>query len=368
MRGIMRLPLFALLMSLGTIALEASVPFYTEPVPFNFHLDAGFREDNLKFRVGPRTTKFEEVRHLDSHRAHKTHSKVKWRNLKIAQIEGSFDYTTHNDYYIRANADYGRVLDGFGRVTNFFARRHHHFDEGSDYGSFGDDSSYNDSGSGSGSSYSRERREYSEQTSRSENGYVADLVGGVGWKVVGLDGRSWIAGLGGYSYHRQSYEMTHFEQKFDLIDLVNVGKIPGLKGTYVTCWTGPWLGVDYLSKIEYDVTLYGSLEWHFAKFRADGRWTYTEAYNGHFRQNSQGYGAVARMGLDWTPCDNWAFGICGDYQIWSTKNKGRNRATVVNNLPMGDEIDLTFPVVERASLRRVRWNSYSINGLVTYRF
>ncbi len=367
----MRLPLFAFLMCCGSIALEGSVPFYSEPAPFNFHLDAGFRQDNLKFRIGADESSFRRMHERDTP---KTRSAVKWKDLKIAQIQGSFDYTTHDEYYIRANASYGRVVNGRARVENFDLKRHHIDDADSDSSDFIFPSSSSSSCSSSSfrsisSSSSCDRvREYSQQSADSHNGYVADLIGGVGYKAITNDGRGWVAAVGGYSFHRQSFEMTNFEQEIDLIDFLDVGPVPDLKGTYLTSWIGPWLGVDYLSKIEYDVTLYGSLEWHWAKYRADGHWNYTDAYKAHIRHSGRGYGAVARLGVDWTPCEAWAFGISGDYQIWSTKRKARNRATVFNDLPLGDEIELTFPVVRKSSLRRVRWNSFSINALVSYRF
>lgn len=351
------------------------MPFYTEPVPFNFHVYSGFREDNLKFRIGSENRLQDIDTVIDHHRKKvKTHSVGKWRNLKIAAIGASMNWTTHNEYYIRATADYGRIIEGEGRVENYKAREHCGDASSSGSGSDFDSSSFSSSSSSSSScssseSYASHRREYSKQSSESDNGYVTDLLGGVGWKVVSFDGRTWVAGVGGYSFHRQSLEMKNFEQEKDFFDILGAGaKITGLKGTYLTSWTGPWLGVDFLTKVEYDVTMYGSFEWHWAKYRASGHWTYIDEYQAHIRHNSHGYGAVGRLGVDWTPCEAWAFGVCGDYQIWSTKSEGKNRASVNNNIPAWDLIPLTFPVVKRSSLRRVKWNSYSISALVSYRF
>lgn len=389
----MQKPLLALILSSCFATLSASVPYYQEPVPVNFYVDGGFRQDNLSFAIGGK------------HRNPETHSKAKFRKLKIAQIGGSFDYTTHNHYYLRISGDYGRVLKGTGKVRNYAIEKDNPDTEdflspfsfsssgasspGSDSSFISSDSlipvpqSFSDfiesstSCSSSSSSFSSSSSSfescpskfaYSIQEADSNNGYVSDVLGAIGWKVISDDGRGWLAGIGGWSFHRQSFEMTNFDQEFVLFDLDNLGAISGLKGTYLANWTGPWLGVDFLNKIEYDVTVHGSVEWHFAEFRGTGHWNLDDDYKAHIRHNARGYGAVGRLGFDWTPCQAWALGVSGNYQMWSTRNKGRNRASIVNDLPQDDLVRYTFPVVKKSSLRRVRWNSYSVSGSIAYRF
>jgi len=329
--------------------LTASYSYYDEPQAFNVHLASGYRLDNFRLRIGA------------PEKYPRTFSEVNWRELKIAVISASFNYSTLHDYYCRFSADYGKIVKGRGRVSNYRAVPH--------ISSSSDSSSSSSTTTSSSSSDSEpSSMQYSRQRAEADRGNVADFSGGIGWKVISSGGRAWLAAVGGYGYNMQSLHMSHFDQKIALGNFVSTGSIFDLRGDYTTKWQGPWLGVDFSTIVECNVVLYGSAEWHWANFHGSGHWKYADTgYKAHFRNKAVGYGAVGVLGFDWNPCDCWAFGLTGNYQQWSTR-KGSNRAAVVQDANPATLIADTFPVVERSHMRRVKWTSYSIQALISYRY
>lgn len=334
-------------------ATLVAVPWYDDPSPYNFYMATGFREDTVRMRIGA-PEKFPS-----------TYSLVKWKQLKIAQISASFDYSTIHNYYCRATADYGKILRGGGRVSNYLAVP---FDPSSSASSSSSSSGNTNNTSSSSSSDDLFPLEFSRQSSESDRGNVADVSGALGWKVVSDGGRGWFAAVGGYSYHTQNLHMHHFDQKVALFNFIPTGSIPSLRSEYHTRWAGPFLGVDFSALVECNVTIFGSAEWHWARYEGNGHWKYVEDdYLAHIRQKANAYGAVGVLGFNWAPCDCWGFGLEGNYQNWSTK-KGQNRAKVKRNGRPDSGFSHTFPVVEKSHLRRVKWTSFSISGLISYSY
>jgi hypothetical protein len=162
--------------------------------------------------------------------------------------------------------------------------------------------------------------------------------------------------------------MHHFDQKQAFLGFTPLGSIFGLRSDYSARWAGPWLGFDFSSMVECGITLFGSGEWHWANYRANGHWKYVENdYRAHFRHSAVGYGAVGTLGFDWTINNCWAFGMMGNYQQWSTR-KGSNRANEHQGCHFRDPINMTFPIAKKSHLERVKWTSYSISAMVSYRF
>lgn len=341
-------------------SLFASVPIFDEPPPLNIYLNGGYREDWIKFHIGG------ENRH------HKNFSQVEWRELKIAQISGSINYSTYHHYYMRASGDYGRIVDGAGTVSNKWTvhqptqggDKHHHLLQ--DRGTSGQNSSLMQLQS-TNHSHHHHRHEFSKQSADADMGYVCDLSGGLGWKVISGGARSWVAGLIGYSYERQSLKLKNFKQTRDTLNLIVPEALNSVHGSYRTRWVGPFVGIDFLGKVECDVTIFGSAEWHVCDYRGEGTWQRHPAYKAEIRHHARGYGAVATLGFDWAPWDHWGFGLIANYQQWSTR-KGRNHSTTNSLLFPSSQLPLSFPVAEKSRLYRVKWISYSFQLTTTYRF
>lgn len=396
---------------LQMITLCASVPYFQEPPELNITLDGGYREDWLKFHIG------------GDCRSHKNFSKVEWQNLKIAEIAGSINYSTCHNYYMRASGDYGRILNGTGRVTNKWIVgddnccqydrencRKERRKRRKKYIKYCQDNPQccpNGTGFDIDSDERRRRRnrcpslgkhgeercpgtyfnydscdcriqhdkhpceipcyEYSKQSADADDGYVCDLSGGLGWKVVSGGGRSWIAGLIGYSYERQSLRMKHFRQTRDSQDQIVPEALNRVRSSYRTRWTGPFVGVDFLSKIECNVMAFGTFEWHVCDYRGEGVWQRTPAYKAKISHHARGYGAVATLGFDWAPWNHWGFGLVGNYQQWSTR-KGSNRSKTCSQLFADSQLPRSFPVAEKSRLNRVKWITWSLLLTTTYRY
>lgn len=353
--------------------LAASTPIYKEPPPLNVSLYGGYREDQLKFHIGgecPHTKNF---------------SKVEWRNLRIAQIGGSINYSTCHHYYMRATGDYGRIMDGDGTVTNQWRirpDRHHHKHHGNQpqAANLPDLNNHHEchgqdhqkvladlTGCQQHHHLHHSHREISKQKANADNGYVCDASGAVGWKVVSGGQRAWVAGFIGYSYERQSLKMKNFRQTKDTLNQIVPESLNGVKGSYLTRWTGPFIGFDFLGMVECNVRWFGSAEWHICDFRAEGVWQRQPAYKAKIRHHARGYGIVANLGFDWAPCDRWGFGVLGNYQQWSTR-RGNNHSNSQSLLYPTSHLPQSFPVAEKSRLYRVKWTSYSLSFLVTYRY
>lgn len=337
--------------------LAASTPFFKEPPAFNLSLYGGFREDQVKFHIGG------ECSHT------KNFSKVEWRNLKIAQVGASINYSTCHHYYMRASGDYGRILSGDGTVTNQWKVRPEPHNNKNHQNQLcgGHDHQKLLADLTAGNQQNHHHREISKQKADGNRGYVCDLNGAVGYKVVSSDQRTWVAGVIGYSYDRQSLKLKNFEQTKDTLNQIVPEALEGLQGSYLTRWCGPFVGFDFLGLVECNVRYFGTLEWHICDFRGEGVWERQPAYRANIRHHARGYGVVANAGFDWAPCDRWAFGVLGNYQQWSTR-KGNNHSKEKSLLFATSQLPKSFPVAKESRLRRVRWTTYSFSFTVSYRY
>lgn len=380
------------IITLGALAalhlpqLVASVPHFDEPPPFNAHLYGGFREDFLKFHIGgdqPHSKNF---------------SKVEFNELKIAQIGGTVDYSTNHHYYMRASGDYGRIFDGTGTVRNKFLvhqlccqdhtkdhllnidpnfppEYHHHEKQHHSKGrkikkKHNHHHQHSHKPAQNHGSANRlhfhKLHEETKQTGEVRSGHVCDLSGGLGWKVISNGGRGWVAGLVGYSYETQCVDIKHFKQKRDSLNVMG-NVLDDLKGSYSTRWVGPFVGVDFSTQVECNVTVSGTAEWHILDYRGKGDWRLGDDYSARFKHHTRGWGAVGSLGFDWAPCDRWGFGLLLNYEQWSTR-KGQNRARIKNQLPGQSFLPFSFPVAQRSHLQRVKWVTYGVSAQATYRF
>lgn len=347
--------------------LAASTAIYKEPPPLNISTYGGFREDQLKFHIGG------EGHHT------KNFSKVEWRNLKIAQIGGSINYSTCHHYYMRATGAYGRIMDGDGSVTNEWRvcpdrhdHKHHHDIHDQQQAPHGYDHDHQKSWTDVNDCnqhhhHHLSHHEISKQKANDVTGYVCDASGAVGWKVISGGQRAWIAGFIGYSYDRQSLKMKNFKQTKDTLHQIVPAALEGVKGDYLTRWTGPFIGFDFLGMVECNVRYFGTFEWHVCDYRAEGVWKRCPSYKASIRHHARGYGAVASLGFDWAPCDSWGFGLLGNYQQWSTR-RGNNHSKSQSLLYPSSHLPQSFPVAQKSRLYRVKWTSYSLSFLVSYRY
>lgn len=354
----MRLSRFAFVLVVTVFTLQfpwvaASTTVYREPPPLNISLYGGFREDQLKFHIGG-----------EGHNT-KNFSKVEWRNLKIAQVGGTINYSTCHHYYLRAAGDYGRIMDGDGTVSNKW--KVHPVRHGQNHGQVVNNAGQAPEDLLCGQNSFHHFHERSKQKTDAGHGYVCDASAAMGWKVVTGGQRGWVAGFIGYSYERQSLKMKNFRQTKDSLHLIDPHSLCGVKGSYLTRWSGPFVGIDFLGMVECNVKCFGTVEWHICDYRGTGDWRRDPAYKAKIRHHARGYGFVGNFGFDWAPCDRWGFGIVGNYQQWSTR-RGNNHSRSQSLLFPSSHLPKSFPVAHKSRLYRVKWTSYAVSFVTTYRY
>jgi hypothetical protein len=402
-------------------SLCASTPFFQEPAPFNFQMWGGFREDYLKYHIGgeKREHHLEHHDHHDcplehqgcQHEHHHGHhdakdfSKVRWKNLKIAEIGASVNYSTCHHYYMRAKGDYGRIFEGKGTVSNKFTiyrapppppairhhkhhkqhHRHHVHHKSADHmpnqglPSFplvDNGPHHRDHHHGRHKRLRNEPlnnpfhhhylHEDSKLAGEANDGNVCDLSGGLGWKVVSGGGRGWVAGIIGYSYAHQNLVMKHLKREKDSHNVIRPEAIEGLKGTCKTSWVGPWVGIDFSAQVECNVSVFGTAEWHYADYRASGNWR-LPGYCANTHQHAKACGFDGSLGFDWAPCDQWGIGLRFNYQQWSTR-RGTNKADVRHIKPGMHDLASTLPVAKKSHLYRSTWVTYGVGLEASYRY
>jgi hypothetical protein len=303
-------------------------PEYEQP-SFALDMGLGYRQDNLRWSIAGRC----------GHPS--TLSSARWSELQSLQGYGELRYVSCHNYYTRISGAYGDIQKGENT-----------------------DSAYRCGG---------RRGEILRLEADAGRGYVADLAAGFGYQWTSNGGRCIISPLAGYSYHRQRLHVFDGEITVNRLNPLDMGSDSGINSTYSTRWQGPWIGVDAAVLVECNVTLFGTVEYHWAQYRAVGEWNFpldplTNILSDHIYHRSNGNGIVMTLGANYNYCCNWSFGVIGMYQNWHTGH-GKHRTTA-----MVEEFDplIGGPVLVRQHvhlrLHAVRWNSWGAVGEFTYRW
>lgn len=321
-----------LLLAAGCIALSSSLsaeccdpcaswptfgPCHNAPwsSAINIYAGGGYRQDKFKWSIaGPDPDNFPN-----------TLSEVQWKNLKIAQLGVNASYTSCRNYVVRIDAAYGRIYHG-----NWI------------------DSDYLNDG---------KENPFSIATGKAGKGHVYDLSGAVGYRVTSSCRRFIATPLVGYAQYSQYLHMYSGNQRLDFFNN-DLGPFPGLKTTYNTRWFGPWIGIDFFSRVERCAYLFGSVQWHMLSYRGHGRWNLRPDL-GPFYHKAYGYGYLATLGGNWEIWSNWSIGIVGSYRMFRTKH-GHEHVTI--HLLDGDSFD------GRTRFNGAIWHSWSASAIVAWRF
>src|SRR5215213_5633347 len=112
-------------------------------------------------------------------------------------------------------------------------------------------------------------------------------MAGVGYRVTSTCGRFTATPLAGYSWQGQN---LHIYDGRQIIDLFNndIGRLRGLNSHYDARWYGPWVGLDFNTRVECCAYLFGSFEWHFTTYRGKGYWNLRDDL-GPFRHHANGW-------------------------------------------------------------------------------
>lgn len=256
-------------------------------------------------------------------------SELKWRNLKIFQIEGQISYSFCSDYFIRLDGDYGWIYDG--NVTD----ADYHGDNRTDI--------------------------FSLSKSRADKGHVWDASLGLGYTLDFSTETLTFTPLIGISANAQYLTMINGELILNTIGFP-LGEISGLHSTYDTFWYGPWIGLDTCWKPCKAYKLWSTLEYHFARYEGTGHWNLRSDIE-DFHQIANGNGFLVKAGLLYNITDNWVAGLRGSYQIWTTKD-GRDSVPVIGfDGELFDE-----PLIVHTKLNPVHWQSWTYSASISYTF
>lgn len=283
------------------------------PSPFNIFLGGGYRQDNFMWSIaGP-------------NKVPNVLSKLEWKKLRIAQFGGTASYVSCRNYAIRIDASYGQIYNGRNKDTDYLSNG--------------------------------KKDIFSLSKSNAGKGHVYDLSGAVGYRVTSTCSRFIGTALVGYAHYGQ---YLHIYDGKQIIDIFNEcpGPIPNLNSTYTTRWFGPWIGIDFMAKVERCTYLFGSIQGHLLEYRGRGRWNLREDI-GPFFHKAYGYGYLATLGTSWEIWDNWAIGVVGSYRNFKT-HSGHDR-TKINDPICG-------PTHIRLRFNHAKWRSFSISGVIVWRF
>ncbi len=286
------------------------------PSPINIQAGIGYRRDKFKWsKAGP----FDMPNVL---------SELRWSDLRIIEYGGNATYVSCTNYAVKAWGGYGHIYHGHNVDADFLGN---------------------------------DRRDLvALSDNKAGKGHVYDIAGGVGYRITSTCGRFIATPLIGYSDHAQYLRIFHGEQIFNFFHPLYVGEIPGLNSKYKTRWFGPWAGMDFTVQVEKCAFLFGSFEWHILSYRGEGCWNLRPDI-GPFSHRAHGFGYLATLGGNWEICGNWSIGVVGAYRNFRCRH-GSEKFIVY---------DPIFPkVTERFRFRfnGAKWHSWSITGIVAWRF
>lgn len=283
------------------------------PSPVDVKLGWGYRQDKFRWSIA------------GHHKRPHVLSELKWRDLRISQIGGEASYVSWRNYAVRVAGDYGNIYHGRNKDADFLD---------------------ND-----------RRGLYSLSKNNASKGSVYDLNAGVGYRVTSTCGRFVATPLVGYGWHGQD---LHIYDGNQVIDAVNcqIGPFPGLNSKYKARWYGPWIGIDFNTKVECCAFLFGNFEWHQTTYRATGCWNLRSDL-GPFHHKAYGNGYVLTLGGNWELCNHWSLGIVGNYRHFRT-GSGRETLQVIH----GPNCIENFT----AHFNGAKWISWSISGIVGWRW
>lgn len=254
-------------------------------------------------------------------------SELTWSDLQTLQATASGSALVNEWLYLRGFLGYGYTFSGDNQDSDF---------------------SGND-----------RTQEYSRSSSSADGGSVLDAAIGVGYRFSLLSGRLKLAPLLGYSYSQQKLKQTDGVQVIatPAKGTPAAGPLQGLDSSYDASWLGPWLGIDLSFDITERITLFGSFEYHWASFDAEGNLNLRSdlAHPKSYEHDADGKGFLITLGAEYHLSGPWAVNLSFNYQEWST-DPGVDRLYAANGS------------VQETRLNEVQWDSWSLMVGLVYRF
>jgi Protochlamydia outer membrane protein len=306
----------------------------------NLEFSGGYRHDNLEWNFAGRKDAPDEL------------WLMKFNDMQLWQVGGVYSYTTCNNYYIRFSGDYAQIVSGNSRTRGFA-------DDG-------------------------EGHEFSSIKGKSNQGRTYDAEGCIGYSFIS-NGRRFVGTpVIGWAWQYQFLRMHHAEQVLnkprrllggdDDDDISGIpkhgrlGEIHGLKVKYDPRWFGPFIGLDWIVMVEPCFLVFGKAEWHFSEqYRANGRWDLSNRELLTFSHHSSGHGLYLTLGGNYRLGNGWFIGVEGEYRNFQA-GKGRHNSKKHESTTSNDVIFGRMPFVKKSDFNRAKWNSYSIEVIIDFRY
>lgn len=284
-------------------------------------IEAGYRRDNINWKL-----RFPSNDPL-------VRSNHKFKDLDIFQIGVNGRTTLGCNFYLRANAYWGWILDGdYERsvATRF-----------SDYGYDGFEFGFSD-----------------HRRTTIDDKYVYGVGAAIGYPFYFCDCTTIVAPVIGYAFDEQRVQFD--EAGFNFDDYYFSGDDRCCRQTFSSRWYGPFVGVDFNYRPYGDCwNIYADVEYHWGSFR--GRKSHGDGFDFFDHGNRHSHDAtgwVFAAGAEYDLCNCWTVGLSVKFQDWEANRHKRN----CDNY--GDEYAFGFYDGGYCSERQKtnhKWHSYAIN-------
>jgi hypothetical protein len=306
-----------------SLLVLAFLPFFSCPssthaadIKTDISLSTGYRVDNLSWNIAGSTYGTNP----------NILSELTWSDLETFEAAVSGRVLVNEWLYVRGSFGYGWTFSGDNLDSDFLGNNR--------------------------------TQEYSRSSNSADGGTVLDAAIGFGYQFSFLSGRLRLAPLLGYSYSSQNLALNDGAQVMATPGLTPpVGPIHGLDSTYDASWLGPWLGVDLSVEITKKLTLFGSFEYHWATYDAEGNLNLRNdlAHPKSFEHDADGKGFLVAFSAEYLLAGPWSLNMSLNYQRWSTD-------------PGLDRLYYAGGSVAQTRLNEVNWDSYAFMLGFVYRF
>jgi hypothetical protein len=333
---------FLLTLMASLLSCSAASAFWPEATASSLEIGAGYRNDHLSWTTvaqpfgGGYSGYDDYATGLESH--------LKWRNLRIWQIEARGDYVTCDNLYLRATGDYGWITSGHNTDTDTLLG-----------GLVGSETELSKSHSKTG-------------------GHVYDVDLAVGYQFKFCDDSFSVSPLVGYAWNGQHLKDRHLRVSTPLVVLDPSlrsssssysnysydSSYGGEHSTYSTRWNGPFVGFDFDYRFYCDWAVFGTYEFHWARYHAKGHWGLRDDLpNGFNHHSKRAYGNVFDIGVKWDFCECWTLSVKGEFKYFNAKHghdkariNGGNSDYATNNL---------LQCYTNVPLRHVKWHTEGVS-------
>lgn len=264
-------------------------------------------------------------------------SNVKFQDIDIFQIGLHGRTSLGGNFYIRANAYWGWILDGD------FKRSFHAYPD-----FFGDNNFVVGFGD--------------ERNSTIDDKYVFGIGAAAGYPFYFCDCTMVLAPVIGYAFDEQNIRVEDERFDFGFFDgspfFGDISSHHCCRNTFISRWYGPFVGVDFdWHPWNSCFNIWAELEYHWGSFR--GKRGHIDNFNFFeetHRRSRHATAWVFALGLDYDLSNCWTVGLSAKFQNWSANRHHRFCRDGFD----GDYI-FDFDLCDHRSRTNHKWRSYAIN-------